>query len=347
MSQSINNRTIVNNVSFGPLSLSSGEILEEVTLQYERVGPPDAPVILVCHALTGNHHTVGDTENPGWWSGLVGDKKYIDTEKYQVITFNILGGCNGSTGPAAIIPNTNRCYQATFPAITIRDMVHAQYKALKEMGITELRAIIGGSLGGMQVMEWGLLYPEMIESLIMLAATPVFSSYGIAFNHIAASSIRQDPNWKNGYYNQKDLPIKGLEVARMVGMVTYRSPHLFRERFENDKTDRRLEVMSYLNYQGKKLSNRFDPNSYLCLLEAMNTHDIGAGRGGWENATKAFSCPILTISFENDLIYEDQLIQSFAKTAPETRYHHIHTQYGHDGFLTEFEKWGNLITDFI
>src|SRR5699024_9758062 len=150
MSQSpfMNGRTILNRVSPGQLPLSSGETLEEVTLQYERTGPPQAPVILVCHALTGNHYTVGNAENPGWWNGLIGDKKYIDTEKFQVITFNILGGCNGSTGPASIIPNTNTRYQATFPTITIRDMVHAQYKALKEMGITKLRAVIGGSLGG-------------------------------------------------------------------------------------------------------------------------------------------------------------------------------------------------------
>src|SRR5699024_1664936 len=180
-------------------------------------------------------------------------------------------------------------------------MVHAQYMALEKMGISTIKAIIGGSLGGMQVMEWGLLYPSLVEKLIIIAATPVFSSYGIAFNHIAANSIKQDPNWKSGYYTGDDLPLKGLELARKVGMVTYRTPNLFRKRFDNEK---RPEVIPYLDYQGKKLSTRFDPNSYLTLLEAMNSHDIGFGRGDWKHAAKSFQHPILMLSFKNDLIYE-------------------------------------------
>src|SRR5699024_10911743 len=162
-------------ISFGPLPLTSGEELADVTLSYELVGPSEAPVILVCHALTGNHHTVGNTELPGWWNGLIGPGKYFDTEKYQVLTFNVLGGCNGSTRTISKKPGIEISYQADFPVITVRDMVHAQYMALEKMGISTVKAIIGGSLGGMQVMEWGLLYPSLMEKLIIIAATPVFS----------------------------------------------------------------------------------------------------------------------------------------------------------------------------
>src|SRR5699024_1561360 len=179
-------------ISFGPLPLTSGGELADVTLSYELVGPRDAPVILVCHALTGNHHTVGNTEQLGWWSGLIGPGKYIDTKKYQVLTFNVLGGCDRSTGPTSKIPGTETPYPADFPVLTIRDMVHAQYMALEKMEISTIKAIIGGSLGGMQVMEWGLLYPSLVEKLIIIAATPVFSSYCIAYNHIADNSLQQD-----------------------------------------------------------------------------------------------------------------------------------------------------------
>lgn len=347
MSQTAYHPTTIYDISFGPLLLTSGDRLENVTLRYQLTGPPDAPVILVCHALTGNHHTTASQSESGWWDGLVGPSQYIDTNDYQILTFNALGGCDGSTGPTSTIPGTRTPYQADFPAITVRDMVHAQHMALKKLGITELKAVIGGSLGGMQVMEWGLLYPTFMEKLVILAATPVFSSYGIAFNHIAASNIKHDPDWKGGYYKRDDLPLKGLEMARMVGMVTYRTPELFRKRFDNNGTPEQSDVMSYLNYQGKKLSNRFDPNSYLSLLETMNSHDIGLERGGWKQAASSFQRPILILSFENDLIYEPETIKTFASTVPRATYHHIQTDFGHDGFLTEFEKWGSLIADFL
>ncbi|ASN07136.1 homoserine O-acetyltransferase MetX [Virgibacillus necropolis] len=324
----------IENISFGPLPLSSGEIIEEVTLQYERVGPIDAPVILVCHALTGNHITVGTHDSPGWWHGLIGQQKYIDTEKFQVITFNVLGGCDGSTGPSSINPETDEIYQTNFPSITIRDMVHAQYQALKKLGIKNLAAIIGGSLGGMQVLEWGILYPTAMEKSIVLAATPFFSDYGIAFNHIALSAIKNDS-------------VKGLELARMIGMVTYRSSSLFTDRFNREKTNSKYEVSSYLDYQGQKLAQRFDPTSYSYLLQAMNGHDIGEYRGGWQQASKEFKRPLLAISFENDLIYEPHHIRALTEFMPTSSYHHVQTNFGHDGFLTEFEKWGEIVQTFI
>ncbi|ASK64276.1 homoserine O-acetyltransferase [Virgibacillus phasianinus] len=317
----------IGNISFGPLHLTSGESLNEVTLQYERVGPADAPVVLVCHALTGNHITVGTNENPGWWHGLIGRDNYINTDEFQVITFNVLGGCDGSTGPGTVKSN--------FPSITIRDMVHAQYAALRKLEIDQLAVVIGGSLGGMQVQEWGILYPTMMEKLIVLASTPSFSDYGIAFNHIAQTAI-------------KNNPIEGLEIARMVGMVTYRSSALFTERFNRKMVNpNHYDVTSYLDYQGKKLMQRFDPNSYLSLLDAMNGHDIGKYRGGWQHASKRIERPLLAISFEQDLIYEPDQIKAFTDEVPNGSYYHINTKFGHDGFLTEFDKWGELVQLFI
>lgn len=339
-------RSTIETISFGPLLLSSGEVINELTLQYERVGPIDAPVILVCHALTGNHVTVGTMESPGWWHGLIGKEKYVDTEKFQVITFNVLGGCDGSLGPASINPKTNESYRTNFPSITIRDMVHAQYKALQRLEINKLVAVVGGSLGGMQVLEWGILYPTMMEKLIVLAATPFFSDYGIAFNHIALSAIQNDPHWNDGFYHEAQS-IKGLEVARMIGMVTYRSSSLFTERFERSKVNSDYEVTSYLNYQGQKLVQRFDPNSYIYLLRAMNGHDIGESRGGWQQACQNFKRPLLAISFANDLIYEPPFIKSLTDNVPNSCYYHVQTKFGHDGFLTEFDKWGEKVQSFI
>ncbi|RYG72232.1 homoserine O-acetyltransferase [Lentibacillus lipolyticus] len=336
-------RTQTGSISIGPFQTESGKTIADVTMAYERSGPAGAPVVIVCHALTGNHLAIGTEANPGWWRGLIGSDKPIDTDHYQVLTFNVLGGCDGSTGPASTNPETGSAYACGFPPITIRDMVHAQHRALKKLGITEAEAVIGGSLGGMQVLEWGLLYPEFMEKLIVLAATPVFSDYGIAFNHIASTAIRQDPNWQSGNYHA----VNGLMVARMVGMVTYRSPALFKARFNRKQTDDTFDVSSYLDYQGKKLTSRFDPNSYLALLEAMNHHNIGNGRGGWKQAAKQLRQPTLVLSFDKDLIYEPAVIQTFSKELPCSFYHHIQTDFGHDGFLTEFDKWGALISSFL
>ncbi|WP_342665460.1 homoserine O-acetyltransferase MetX [Paucisalibacillus globulus] len=333
-------------ITIGPLLLENGEVLSSVEMQYERIGPENSPVILVCHALTGNHQAVGSKKEPGWWSGLIGEHHAINTITYQVITFNVLGGCHGSTGPQSINPETNRLYRMDFPTITIRDMVQAQFLALQKLNIQKLYAVIGGSLGGMQALEWGLLYPENIERLILLAVTPTLSDYGIAFNHIAEQAIKQDPSWRNGHY-QSSQHVQGLAIARMIGMVTYRSSELFSERFGRRVSDKGFAVHSYLDYQGEKLLKRFEPNSYLYLLQAMNSHDIGRGRGGWQEACKSYACPILMISYEHDLIYESKTITEFAKNTPNCTYHHVQTKFGHDGFLTEFEKWDWMVKDFL
>lgn len=335
----------IKTISIGSFTFESGEQLPNVELAYERYGPPGAPVILVCHALTGNQLAIGSEEEPGWWAGLIGEDCPIDTNQYQVITFNVLGGCHGSTGPASIDPNTGRAYRQKFPTVTIRDMVHAQHSALQALGITELQAVAGGSLGGMQTYEWGLLYPEYMKQLFILAATPYLSDYGIAFNHIGARAIKSDPNFQEGNYESNEQ-LQGFEIARMTGMVTYRSGPLFEKRFDRShKAGTAYEIQSYLDYQGDKIKERFDANSYLYLLDAMNNHDIGRGRSGWKNAAKQYKAELHTFSFEHDLLYPDPLIRQFATYIEKSSHHHIPTDYGHDGFLVEFERWGKWIQE--
>ncbi|PKR86244.1 homoserine O-acetyltransferase MetX [Heyndrickxia camelliae] len=334
--------TNIQTVRIGSMKLENGEFLN-IELAYERCGPEDAPVILVCHALTGNQFTIGTEREPGWWSGLIGYRKYIDINQWQVITFNVLGGCDGSTGPLSIQPDSQEPYRSEFPSITIRDMVHAERLALNQLGIQKLKAVIGGSLGGMQVLEWGVMYPDDVEQLFVLASTPFLSDYGIAFNRIGIAAIEGDPNFKNGYY-QFSHEVKGFEVARMVGMVTYRSPKLFSQRFNRkSQSDNFYSVESYLHYQGEKLAKRFDVNSYLVLLKAMNSHDIGRGRGGITKAASTIKAHVTGIGFEHDLIYPCEDIEAFIEAVEKGDFYKVPTDFGHDGFLVEFEKWGYLI----
>ncbi|AQQ53184.1 homoserine O-acetyltransferase MetX [Planococcus lenghuensis] len=320
-------------VSIGSLTLESGLILHEVELAYERCGHENAPVILVCHALTGDQYAVGSEENPGWWSGLIGPGKSVDTEVFQVITFNVLGGCNGSTGPLSINPETGEPYKGAFPNLTIRDMVRAEYAALKALGINHLTAVIGGSLGGMKTLEWGRLYPEFLDALLPLAVTPAYSDYGVAFNHIGVQAIENDPDFNQGDYKESAV-LKGLELARMMGIVTYRSGKLFNNRFQRLQTDEQFEIQSYLDYQGGKMADRFDANSYLILLKAMNSHDL-------EDST--IQADIFSLSFTRDLLYPSELMIPWLEKQSKASWQVIETDYGHDGFLVEFEKWGHFI----
>ncbi|WP_421381396.1 homoserine O-acetyltransferase MetX [Bacillus salacetis] len=334
-------------VPIGDLCLENGKTVKRAELKYEMTGRRSGPVILVCHALTGSHLSVGTEENPGWWRGLIGPAAYINTEEYLVITFNVLGGCDGSTGPATLNPETGKPYRMTFPQLTVRDIVRAQYQALEELGVSSLEAVIGGSLGGMQALEWGLLYPSFVKKVFLLASTPYFSDYGIAFNYIGKTAIISDPNWLDGNYEQSS-DVNGLKVARMAGMVTYRSGELFEGRFNRSKaSEEQFQVESYLAYQGEKLAKRFDPNSYLYLMDAMNSHDIGRDRGGWREAASEFQPELTALGYTSDLIYAPSLIKKFADLVPESAYYEVETLFGHDGFLTEFEKWGDLITKHL
>ncbi|MFD1863609.1 homoserine O-acetyltransferase MetX [Planococcus chinensis] len=322
-------------VSIGTLALESAEILEGVELAYERCGKEGAPVVLLCHALTGDQFSIGTPDNPGWWAGLAGPGKAVDTEKFQVITFNVLGGCNGSTGPLSVNPKTGEPYRADFPEITIRDMVRAEHAALQKLGIDRLAAVIGGSLGGMKALEWGRLYPRFVSAVFPLAVTPAYSDYGIAFNWIGIHAIVNDAEFKNGNYTDSSL-IKGFETARMAGMVTYRSGGLFNDRFSRGHNGSGFDVESYLSYQGRKLAGRFDANSYVTLLKAMNTHDVEESQ---------LEVALHALSFTHDLLYPGPWMSDWVQKQPEASWALVETAFGHDGFLVEFEKWDGHIRE--
>jgi homoserine O-acetyltransferase/O-succinyltransferase len=348
MLQKITDEHTYGTIFVGDIQLESGEVLKDTLASYEMVGNKSGPVILIFHALTGNERTYGTDDHPGWWRGMVGPNLYIDTNQYLVITFNVLGGCSGSTGPTSINPDTGKEYRTQFPFFTIRDMVHFQKKALAQLGIHHVKAVIGGSLGGMQALEWGVLYPDTVEHVIALAVTPYLSDYGIAFNRIGIEAILHDPNWKNGYYeNASD--VNGLSIAHMVGMVTYRTGELFEERFQREIRHQELhqppyyQVESYLHYQGKKLLHRFDPNSYLYLLHAMNSHDIGRDRGNLEEVFKQYQPKLTSICFQGDLLYKGEVMEKYMPYVHDGNYVEVPTKFGHDGFLVEFDQWGPMI----
>lgn len=322
-------------VSIGSLTLDSTKTINHVELAYERHGDENAPTVLVCHALTGDQYAIGSEENPGWWAGLIGPGKPVDTDVFQVITFNVLGGSHGSTGPLSINPETGQPYRAKFPTLTIRDMVRAEYNALKKLGINHLAGVLGGSLGGMKTLEWGKLYPEFVDAILPLAVTPYYSDYGLAFNHIGIQAIESDRDFNGGNY-ESSADLKGFQVARMAGMVTYRSGNMFNQRFGRSKAGEEFNVQSYLNYQGKKLAGRFDANSYLLLLKAMNTHDIGE---------TILDVPVYALSFTHDLLYPSELLVPWLEEQKDASWEIIETEFGHDGFLVEFEKWGGFIEE--
>lgn len=341
---------VTGDVHIGEFTTELGVTIPEVIISYERAGPLDAPIILVCHALTGNQHSVGTVHSPGWWSGLIGEGKNVDTKKWQVITMNVLGGCNGSTGPLSK-NQEGKTYGANFPFISVRDIVRSQHFSLKKLGIQQVHAIIGGSLGGMQVLEWGIMFPEFAKILFPLATSPYLSDFGIAFNTISRFAITNDPNWKEG------KPDVGLSIARMIGMISYRSREQFNNRFSREEREgwgeahgeKAYQIESYLHYQGEKFVNRFDANSYLFLLKAMDRHDIGRDRGGWLQALQSITTKVVAISYKGDLIYPpeilEQLVEVVKENVPSSKHIEVNTVYGHDGFLVEYEKWGHLIEE--
>lgn len=334
-------------VTIGQLTLESGLVLDQVHLAYEWARRKDAPVVLVCHALTGNQLAIGDEQRQGWWHELIGPQRFIDTNKYSVLSFNVLGGCHGSTGPTSSNPQTGKPYRASFPEITIRDMVKAEHAALCALGIDKLQTVIGGSLGGMRALEWGMMYPQFMDQLIPIAVTPSLSAYGIAFNCIGLHAIEQDEGYAAGQY-KKATDVKGFETARMAGMVTYRSDQLFNGRFAR-KTAKsgHFEVESYLQHVGKKIGAQFDPASYCTLLRALNTHDVTRARGSLQQAAEMIQARTLFLGFSHDLIYPAETIRSFSHLVQDASFCYVHTTYGHDGFLTEYEKWGPIVEQFM
>ncbi len=353
------------------LQLDNGRTLAPVTLAYETLGrlnPDRSNAVLICHALSGDSHVAGffpndpDDARPGWWDLMVGPGKPIDTERYFVICSNVIGGCQGSTGPSSINPETDEPYGLDFPVVTIHDMVRAQKKLVDHLGITRLLAVVGGSLGGMQVLEWSLSYPEMMAGAIPLATTMRHSALAIAFNEIARQAIMADPAWNRGRYYGGSGPDTGLAVARMIGHVTYLSDTALRQKFGRRLQDKNdfsfnfdvdFQVESYLRYQGTKFVNRFDANSFLYITKAADYFDV-CRRHGEGSKVKAFSrarTRYLVVSFTSDWLYPTaearDMVKAMKKNSLETSFCEIKADCGHDAFLLPNPRLAELIRGFL
>ncbi len=346
------------------LILDSGEKLGPVTLSYETYGKLNtrkSNAILILHALSGDAHAAGfheGDEKPGWWDEMIGPGKAFDTDTYFVICSNVIGGCKGSTGPSSINPATNTPYGLDFPIITIKDMVNAQRYLIDHLGIEKLLCVVGGSMGGMQALQWAVSYPERVRSVIPIATALKHSPQQIAFNEVGRQAVMADPDWKGGNYYGGRFPAKGLAVARMIGHITYMSDLSMNEKFgrrsNNGKVHPRFgaefEVEGYLHYHGVNFVRRFDANSYLYITKALDYFDLTNGRTLYE-VFKGIEAKFLIIAFKSDWLYpayQSKEILKICKLAGiEATYCEINSTYGHDAFLLEIEEETHLVRHFL
>jgi len=351
-----------------PMPLDSGEELSPITLAYEtygRLNEDRSNAILIVHALSGDAHAAGYhselDRNLGWWDDCIGPGKAFDTGKYFVICSNVLGGCQGSTGPSSIDPQTGRPYGLKFPVITIADMVRAQRHLIDHLGIDKLLAVAGGSMGGMQVLQWAVSYPARVRAALPLATTASHSPMLIAFSEVGRQAIYADPNWNGGDYYAGSAPNAGLAVARMVGHITYLSEESMHQKFS-----RRLEkreyfgydfetdfaIESYLRYNGNRFTERFDANTYLYVTKAMDYFDLSRGR---RNLAEAFApsagITYLVVSFTSDWLYpayhSKEIVSALTAVGADVTYCNLQSSWGHDAFLLEVDTMTRLISDFL
>jgi homoserine O-acetyltransferase len=372
-----------------PLPLDCGRTLHPVRIAYETYGtlaPERDNVILVCHALSGDAHAAGVSPTPaeagtrdgflaeerdagagralGWWDGMIGPGKAFDTDHYFVVSTNLLGGCRGTTGPSSINPATGRPYGADFPVITVADMVRAQRAFLDQLGITRLAAVAGGSLGGMQALEWAASYGDQVDAIIPIATTHALNPQGVAWNAIARNAIVADPDWQGGhYYGTGRAPTAGMGVARMVGHITYLSAPALEAKFGRrlqsaDDVQYRLnepefQVESYLRYQADGFVKRFDANTYLYMSRALSYFDLARqyGHGDLTRAVQNVSAKTLLIAFSSDWLYPPsgsrELAESLHAAGKSVEFHVIDAIYGHDCFLLEEARQTPLIQEFL
>lgn len=353
----------------GEMRLENGTRLGPVTLAYETYGELNrerSNAVLITHALSGDSHAAGyyhkDDKRPGWWEIMVGPGKGIDTDRYFVVCSNILGSCMGSTGPGSINPRTGRPFGLDFPLVTIGDMVTAQKALIDHLGIKRLLSVVGGSIGGMQVVEWCLRYPDMTLSAVPLATTTRHSALTIAFNEVARQAIMADPNWNNGDYYTGPKPDLGLAVARMIGHITYLSDESMRQKFGRRLQDRSdfsfnfdadFQVESYLRYQGSKFVERFDANSFLYITKAADYFDL-ARQYDSGSLVKAFSrarAKFLVVSFTSDWLYPTyqsrDMVKAMKKNGLDVSFCEIEADWGHDAFLLPSDRLTGLIKGFL
>ena len=345
------------------LVLESGGRLGPLTIAYETYGTLNrekSNAVLALHALSGDAHAAGvhqGKENPGWWDPMIGPGKAFDTDKYFVICSNVLGGCKGSTGPSSINPRTGKPYVLDFPVITIRDMVEAQRHLVDYLGIKRLLSVAGGSMGGMQVLQWVASYPERVRSAIPIATALKHSPQQIAFDEVVRQSIMADPAWRNGDYYEYGQPEKGLAVARMIGHITFMSDQSMEAKFSRKLKNgnytfsftQDFEVEGYLRYRGDSFVKRFDANSYLYITKAMDYFDLSDGRLMPQG--KNIDTRFLVISFKSDWLYpsyqSQEIVRLLKSRLVDATYCEIRSTYGHDAFLVEVEEQTQLIKHFL
>jgi homoserine O-acetyltransferase/O-succinyltransferase len=377
-------------VCAAPFTFDNGLVIPGFTLRYETYGRLNASgnnAVLICHALSGDHHCAGihalTDKKPGWWNNLIGPGKAVDTNKYFVLCANVLGGCQGSTGPSSIDPRTGQAYGITFPAVTIRDMVRTQKLWLDSLGVRSLYAVIGGSMGGMQVLQWSLEYPAFVRRALAMATTAREGAQAIAFNEVGRQAILQDPEWNHGYYPKGGGPRVGLAIARMMAHITYLSDASMDRKFgrkavaaslptaadsavDTDAAgsmegiesraptsafDVRFEVESYLRYQGKSFINRFDANSYLYITRALDQFDLAASHGSLEKAFASVQASTLVVGFTSDWLFPPEQNRAIAlallRAGKRVSYAELATDLGHDSFLLESPQIYDLVRGFL
>lgn len=354
-------------VSHEPFHFESGGTIPELTLRYETYGHLNAAkdnAIVICHALSGNHHCAGvhsmDERKSGWWNFMIGPGKPIDTSRYFVICSNSLGGCSGSSGPYSINPETGERYKLDFPKLTVRDMVKAQSLLIDSFGIDQLHAVIGGSMGGMQTLQWAIDFPGRVGRYIALACCARHNAQAIAFNDTGRQAIVRDPVWDNGNYDPDQPPGHGLSVARMMAHITYLSDvgmeaKFGRKRSNSDQAkehfDVEFEVESYLRYQGQSFVGRFDANTYLYLTKALDRFDLHGPDGGLDETLSAVTAPGLIVGFTSDWLYPPQgnreVAEALLRLGKDATYAELAMDYGHDSFLVRTPKLYDLIRSFL
>jgi homoserine O-acetyltransferase len=354
------------NVRFESLPLDCGETLSAVDVAYETYGVLNSArsnAILVPHALTGDAHAAGissETGKPGWWDNSIGPGKAFDTDRYFVICSNVLGGCRGTTGPSSVNPATGAPYAMSFPVITIPDMVRLQKRLVESLGISRLLAVSGGSMGGMQTLEWAAAYPDAVAAAIPIATTWRHSAQQIAFNEVARQAIMADPDWNEGNYYGGKGPARGLSVARMVGHITYMSDESMREKFGRRLREKDrygfdfsidFEVESYLRYRGAQFVDRFDANSYLYITKALDYFDLASGRGSLADALGRTSARFLAISFTSDWLYPSyqllEVVKALRGRNRDVTYCELSSNYGHDAFLVDIGEQSEILRGFL
>ena len=350
-------------VSFPTIALESGAVLSPVEIAYETYGtlnPAGSNGILILHAFSGDAHaaSLGDeTTKPGWWDSMIGPGKAFDTDQYFIICSNVLGGCQGTSGPQSVNPQTNAPYAMTFPVITIADMVRLQKLLIDSLGITKLLAVAGGSMGGMQALQWAASYPEMTCAVIPIATTARHSAQQIAFNEVARQSIMADPDWNAGNYYGGSQPARGLAIARMVGHITYMSDDSMREKFGRRLREKEkfgfdfsvdFEVESYLRYRGSQFVGRFDANSYLYITKAEDYFDLLSTPSF---APETADVRFLVISFTSDWLYpsyqSQEIVRVLRRRNMDVAYCDLQSNYGHDAFLVDVAEQTDVVRGFL